>query len=185
MGSTAMLATGAAGAATTVAGAYSASRALQTQSMIRQQNLDMSKKLSEFQAEDALVQGGFQQQAIRQQGRSLIGSQRAAFAGNGIDVNQGSAAQIQQNTAAISELAAMKTGNEAWRQAFGFKSQAADLEAQYAYEGLSGQSSSRTTLLTGGMSAVNQLAQTYDSYKKFGGSSRGPTVPVIDASRYK
>lgn len=53
-----------------------------------------------------------------------IGTQRSAQAANGIDVNSGSAAQLQDDTAMLGELDALTIANNAAREAYGYKVQA-------------------------------------------------------------
>lgn len=53
-----------------------------------------------------------------------IGSQRAALAANGIDVNSGSAAQLQDDTAMLGEMDALTISNNAAREAYGYRIQA-------------------------------------------------------------
>lgn len=80
--------------------------------------------LAEEQAEDALARGRESEMALRRKSRSMTGSQRAAFAGQGIDINDGSARDVMQNDLALSELDALAIRNNAQREALGFRKQA-------------------------------------------------------------
>ncbi|WP_223513985.1 hypothetical protein [Pseudomonas sp. GL-R-26] len=53
-----------------------------------------------------------------------IGTQRTAQAANGIDVNSGSASQLQDDTAMLGELDALTIQNNAAREAYGYRVQA-------------------------------------------------------------
>ncbi len=53
-----------------------------------------------------------------------VGTQRSVQAANGIDVNSGSAAQLQDDTAMLGELDALTIQNNAAREAYGYKVQA-------------------------------------------------------------
>ena len=55
-----------------------------------------------------------------------IGTQRSAQAANGIDVNSGSSALIQDDTAMLGELDALTIQNNAAREAYGYRVQAAN-----------------------------------------------------------
>lgn len=55
-----------------------------------------------------------------------VGTQRTAQAANGIDVNSGSAALLQDDTAMIGELDALTIQNNAAREAYGYRVQAAN-----------------------------------------------------------
>ena len=53
-----------------------------------------------------------------------IGTQRTAQAANGIDVNSGSASQLQDDTSMLGELDALTIQNNAAREAYGYRVQA-------------------------------------------------------------
>lgn len=80
--------------------------------------------LAEEQAKDALARGRESEMALRRKGRSITGAQRAGFAGQGIDVNSGSALDVTRNDTALSELDALTIRNNAQRESLGFKKQA-------------------------------------------------------------
>lgn len=79
---------------------------------------------------DALKRGYIEADEQRQETRQVIGAQRAAFAANGIDVNDGSAAIVQDDTAALGELDALTLMNNAAREAYGYRVQAMDQRQQ-------------------------------------------------------
>lgn len=75
----------------------------------------------EMAAQDAEKRGAVQADQYRRQVGQMIGSQRAGFAGNGIDVNSGTAAEIQDDTAAFGEFDALTIANNAAREAWGYR----------------------------------------------------------------
>jgi hypothetical protein len=77
--------------------------------------------LMEQQAEDSLYRGGIQEQRQRLAGRKLLGRQRVGFAGQGVDVNSGTAALIQADTTAGTEMDALTIRNNAAREAYGLR----------------------------------------------------------------
>ncbi|WP_332774437.1 hypothetical protein [Pseudomonas sp. ESBL1] len=74
-------------------------------------------------ANDAIKRGEFEADQSRIDTRNMIGAQRAGFAANGVDVNSGSAADIQDDTAALGELDALTIKNNAAREAWGYRTQ--------------------------------------------------------------
>lgn len=60
----------------------------------------------------------------RLKGRKIEASQRAAAAAGGVDVNTGTAGQLQHETSTFSELDALRITNNAARQAWGYQTQA-------------------------------------------------------------
>jgi hypothetical protein len=75
----------------------------------------------EAAAQDAEKRGAADADRYRRQVGQLIGSQRAGFAANGIDVNSGTAADIQDDTAAFGEFDALTIANNAAREAWGYR----------------------------------------------------------------
>lgn len=75
-------------------------------------------------ANDARYRGVVDADTQRVQTQNMIGTQRAAMAGNGGVVDDGSNALIQQDTAQYGELDAMIISNNAAREAYGFEVQA-------------------------------------------------------------
>lgn len=75
----------------------------------------------EAAAQDAEKRGAVEADRYRRQVGQLIGSQRTGFAANGIDVNSGTAAEIQDDTAAFGEFDALTIANNAAREAWGYR----------------------------------------------------------------
>jgi hypothetical protein len=91
------------------------------------QRLDnFNADISDQQASDALSRGGTAMNQRRLKERQTIGSQRARLAAQGLDVNSGSAANIQSDTYAIGEMDALTIANNAAREAWGYKVKATD-----------------------------------------------------------
>lgn len=115
---------------------------------------EVNVRLAEFRAEDALKRGAERIGISRGRARRIKGAQRAGFAGQGVRVDVGSAADIAAETEAISAIDEMTIRNNALRESFGFKVEAisASLQADLAY--LAGITKSVETLLTGGIKAA-------------------------------
>lgn len=86
--------------------------------------------ISNRAAQDAITRGGIEADEQRKTTQQVIGAQRAGFAAGNIDVNTGSAGQIQNDTAALGELDALTIMNNAAREAYGYKVQAMDQRQQ-------------------------------------------------------
>lgn len=86
--------------------------------------------ISRQAAADALERGSLEADEQRKQTQQVIGSQRAAYASGGIDVNTGTAGQVQSDTAALGELDALTIMNNAAREAYGYEVQAIDQRQQ-------------------------------------------------------
>jgi hypothetical protein len=93
---------------------------------------DFNAAALELQATDAIAQGKQQETIFRQQLKQTIGSQRASFAAQGIDVSSGSAEDVQESTAYQGELDALQIRTNAAREAWGYTvtAQGETLQAQ-------------------------------------------------------
>jgi hypothetical protein len=88
----------------------------------------------------------------------------------GIDLESGSALDIQQETASLGAEEALNIKNNAWREAWGYRSQEADYKARASYAKITGKNTARNTLLTGGLTVAKNLA-TYSYMNKNRGST--------------
>ena len=89
--------------------------------------VDYNADVADVQAKDAIARGQEEEDRYRQGVRTLIGSQRAGFAAQGVDVTQGSAVDVVADTAYLGELDALTIETNAGREAWGYQVQAADL----------------------------------------------------------
>ncbi len=113
--------------------------------------------ISRIQANDAVDRGEFEADQQRLKTRAAIGTQRAGFAGNGVDVNSGSAALVQDDTAALGELDALTIRNNAAREAWGYNVQA----DQYIQAAGNAKKSANNAIMGGLVSTGAKAASTY------------------------
>lgn len=85
---------------------------------------DFNARIAEMQAADALARGAEEEGRFRQGVESLIGSQRAGFAGQNVDVGYGSPVDVQADAAFLGELDALTIRSNARREAWGYEVQA-------------------------------------------------------------
>lgn len=81
---------------------------------------DFNAAALEFQAKDAITRGQESEDIFRKQIKGVIGSQRASFAAQGVDVGTGSSEAVQEDTAYQGELDALTMRTNAAREAWGF-----------------------------------------------------------------
>jgi hypothetical protein len=79
---------------------------------------------------DAIARGAEAEGRSRSQTKQILGTQRAGYAGQGVDVGTGSAVDVAADTTALGELDAMTIRNNAKREAYGYQVQAAGFRAQ-------------------------------------------------------
>ena len=79
---------------------------------------------AEASAEDALLRGDKEAQDYRSKINQFVGTQRASIAANNIEVGSGTAAQLQDDTLRQGEIDLLTIKNNAYREAWGFETQA-------------------------------------------------------------
>jgi type II secretory pathway component PulM len=125
---------------------------------VSKQNAAMSNQA----ADDALARGAVKADEQRITTQEVIGTQRAGFAANGIDVNSGSAGQVQNDSAALGELDALTIMNNAAREAYGYQVQAIDQRQQ-----------GKLAKYAGKMEAIGSILGGTEKAFKLGGPAAG------------
>lgn len=163
MGATAGIAMMASGAASKAYGQISAGNAANDL-------MGFNADVAEWQAQDALTRGRVNAKRMRQQTERTIGSQRAALAGQGVDVNKGSALDVVADAAYLGELDALTIRNNAAKEAWGYRTQAMGYRYQGKMAQREGQFGAFQTIVGAGGSML--LA-------KYGGQGgRSTSVPL-------
>lgn len=89
-----------------------------------------------------------------------VGTQRSVQAANGIDVNSGSAAQLQDDTAMLGELDALTIQNNAAREAYGYRVQAKQDILNASQTVQNGKTAAMGSILGGFGSAFGSFARS-------------------------
>jgi len=141
-------------ATSALSGAYAQSQAEKTLGAYRKQVANQNASLADMQADDATMRGDVAAQRQRARTASAVGSIRAGMASQGVDVNSGSASDVQASTAGIGALDELTIKNNAWREAWGYRVQSFQATSQGRYAEQAANNQSNQTLLTGGMTAL-------------------------------
>lgn len=91
----------AASTAVTAAGQWQSALYASRTARYRAQVADQNKQLAREGAEDAIVQGQEQQRQLGREVAGRVGAQEARMAGNNVDITQGSAARVLDDTRMI------------------------------------------------------------------------------------
>lgn len=145
-----------------IASLFGASAEADAQRQQAEYNANVSEfnaKLSEMQTEDAYKRGDRDAQKLKSQAKTFKGTQRAKLAAQGIEVDSGSAAEIQEQTEVLSAQDAMTIKNNAAREAFGYKVQTMQYRQAAKYGMQAGENAARATMLGGGLRAVGSFGQ--------------------------
>lgn len=81
-------------------------------------------RISELNANDALRRGDEDAKDFRLQGKQLLGSQRVALASSGVELDTGSALEVDLDTRKSIRMNEFRIKNNAWREAYGFRANA-------------------------------------------------------------
>jgi len=112
--------------------------------------LTQNAALKDQAANDTIAAGNTSADWQRVRTGQAVGTQRAVQAANGIDVNSGSAAQLQDDTAMIGELDALTLQNNAAREAYGYRTQA-QMDRANAAQVLTNAGNKATGSILGGL----------------------------------
>ena len=167
-----MVAANGVGAISSIGGAIAGSNAQRVQGQVQQMTYDANAAFADVAGSSAIQVGNTKARMLALQTRGAIGSQRASAAAGGVDVNSGSAAKVQESTAGMSAIDQLMIKNNAALTAFGYKASALNLQGRGKMAAMAGNAASGSTLLTGGLSALNYgiKAGYYGSLNKGGGS---------------
>lgn len=123
-------------------------------------------KIADAQARDTMLAGQIEEDRRRQQTRALLGSQRAAFAANNVDMSTGTPMELLGDTAAIGEEDAMTIRANAARQAWGYQVDANNSRNQGRMAQAAASNNATGTYLTSASSLLSQGSNIYGNYKK-------------------
>lgn len=120
----------------------------------------MNARLAEVNAKDAEVRGKREADNVRRQARQMSGSQKAAMAAAGLSVEgDTSAAQIIDETGVMGELDAQTVQNNAFKEAWGFRQEAAQQRFRGNMAKRMGNWGAEMTYLSGGIQLAGQAAR--------------------------
>lgn len=157
-------------AASSLIGGVQSAAAAREQGKFEEMQAETNARIAELQAEDAIRRGDRASAEHEKKTKALIGKQRASLAAQGIALDDGSALDIQADTAAIGAQDALTIKNNAWREAFGYRQQAQQDRFQGQIARSTAEFQANQTLLTGGLDALGHGLQGYNA--KFGGKNK-------------
>lgn len=126
------------------------------------QAADQNARVAQQQAEQARQIGNIEEERQLRRVRAALGAQRAALAANGLDINTGSALDLQAETAGFGAADALNLRANALRQAWGFEVDATNSKNRARAARAQGRNSAMGTLITTGA----QLATMGYQYKQ-------------------
>lgn len=144
-----------------IAGAATSAQGQYQQAKVSARVAENNAIIANRQAEEAERVGEENAQAIRRRASQLTGQQRAAFSARGIDISEGTPADIIDQTDFFGQADAITARNNARKQAWGYRAQGANFAGQGAAATSSGYLSATGSLL-GGASSVADKWKNYN-----------------------
>lgn len=105
------------------------------QAKVNEENAKIAQHNADVQRQQGIEEARLQ----RLKTASVIGSQQAAMAANGIDVTQGTAVDVIGDTAAMGELDALQTQYNYEMKAYGYETEAGNFKNQANLDRISGK----------------------------------------------
>lgn len=139
---------------------YDEARAQKQEGKYVKQVHEANARMAEMNAEDATYRGEQKATEVKKQTKKLIGAQRAAMAAQGLDLEEDDALAIQQESAEMGAVDAQEIKNNAWREAWGYRVQAANYYSLGRFAEITARQRARKTILTGGLSILNTFASS-------------------------
>jgi nanoRNase/pAp phosphatase (c-di-AMP/oligoRNAs hydrolase) len=133
---------------------YTTARAARAQASFEATQSDINARFSMMQADDAMKRGDEEAAKYARQAAQVKGSQRVALAAQGIALDDGTALELQEQTAEAAAQDLLTIKNNAWREAWGFRTQASNFQGQARMTRLTGDAKANAALLSGGMRAL-------------------------------
>lgn len=156
--------------------AYAQHQAGKQQQKIANRNADLLDRA----ADDALARGEEEAKAARRSTKLLVGQQRVAAASQGLDVNTGTAATLQDQAMAHGAADELQIRKNAWREAWGIKTQGRNQRMEGAYARRAGTNNAIGTTLGGSGTAYSYWQRDRAPY--IDGSGRAPSNYQIGAA---
>lgn len=125
---------------------------------------EYNAKMGELKAQDALQRGADEAGEIRARARRVASGQAEAGAMSNVDISSGTPLALLTETAGLGELDALRTINNAEREAWGQK-------AQSELDLFQGNAAGRAGKLNAGGTFLTSAANTYFGAKAMGGGS--------------
>jgi hypothetical protein len=142
------------GGATLISGAMEGENA-KMQGKFQSSQEMQNARYAEMNAADAIKRGDKEAINVKNKANQLKGSQRAAMAAQGIDLSSGSSADIITETETMGSLDALTAKNNAYREAWGYRSEANNRRAAGKFARMAGSNAAQATLLTSGIKAAD------------------------------
>lgn len=144
------------GAVNSLYGAINQSQMAKIRGEFEALQAETNARYASLRAKEMIQQGNKLAATNDRKIKKLLGSQRANLAAQGISINSGSAADVQQQTIDYGRYDSENIRNNAWRQAFGLKQQSIADELTASSSRISSKQRSSNAIASGLIGVSNQ-----------------------------
>lgn len=144
---------------------YAGYESYKAQGDYQQGMLELNAKGEEFAAEDAMRRGSIESGRQKARTKQIRGKQKASLAAQGIDINSGSAADVQDETELYGEIDRMTIQNNAYKEAWGHRANAEAYRSKGRMAQIMAQGQARQSLVTGITNSVTSGMMASNFYK--------------------
>lgn len=155
----------AAGAVSGAIGGFYSAKMTKNQLAFEAQMARINARIAELGARSEFERGQKEIASLTLQAGQLKSRQRAAMAANGIDLGEGSAAEIQASTEIMKEIDKNTLEANAVRSAWGYRTEAANLQSAAMMK--EGGAAGINPLMSGASSLLTGAGQVADSWYRF------------------
>ena len=119
---------------------------------------------AELAAKDALARGARDELTTRMEYKQIKGKQRAAFAANGVIVDEGSALDVVLDTAAVGEFDALTVRSNAAKEAFNLREQGDQFSSQAWMQTVAGKDAKKAGYIGAASTFLGGAATVADKW---------------------
>lgn len=167
-----------------VTSSYGEGEASKSAASYRKNIAKINENYARIQAEQVIKAGEKTATNYNRQIKQMIGTQRSSFASQGVDVNEGTAAEIQLETADFGAEDAQTIRSNAFLQAWGFKTQARNDTRDAEFNQRTTARNATRSLVNSGMKAwaygqtnAGRVESTPQSGSQYGGPTGSFLTP--------
>lgn len=139
---------------------------------------ELNAEVASLQEQDATNRAGQESASLVRRTAAVAGVQRADMARQGVDVNTGSAAELQADTQGLSALDQLTIRNNAFRASFGFRMQGIQDTLEGQFSQIAGKTNANASALGGSMAFMRGgILANYYLNKNRGAGVGQPSAP--------
>lgn len=172
------------GAAAGVGYSIANAQALRGQQQYANAATNINSEWSRIQQAQVLQNGSLAGSRARQGYQNLASTQRAAYAANGVNVNSGSAAQVQSETRALGEIERLQIQQAAYNQALGIQAENLAAIGQNRMRQIAVRQGINSSYINAAAQAGGGLIRGANAYSRYQGLNKAPASALDQTIDY-